>query len=128
MCLCTHRVTPETHNLIGQKQLTQMKPNAFLINCARGGVVDELALFKALQNKQIAGAALDCLAEEPPKTETPLFQLENVIFTPHSAAYSHGAIAYLRHKTVQQVVDVLQNRRLEFVRNPKVLLKLSLTS
>lgn len=121
-------LTPETQNLIAQPQLAQMKSNAFLINCARGGVVNELDLFEALQKKNLAGAALDCLDQEPANMTNPLLQLENVIFTPHSAAYSHEAIAHLRLKTIQQVIDVLQNRRPEFVRNPEVLQKLSLTS
>jgi D-3-phosphoglycerate dehydrogenase / 2-oxoglutarate reductase len=119
-------LTPETKGMIGAAQLSMMKPSAFLINCARGGVVDESALIKALQQRALAGAALDCLAEEPPPAHHPFFVMENVLLTPHSAAYSDGAIAYLREKTVRQIVTVLTGHIPPFVRNPEVLQKLEL--
>jgi D-3-phosphoglycerate dehydrogenase / 2-oxoglutarate reductase len=119
-------LTPETRGMIGAKELHLMKPSAYLINCARGGVVDESALVETLQKGVIAGAALDCLAEEPPPAHHPLLNLENVILTPHSAAYSDGAIAFLREKTIEQIVDVFSGRVPQFVRNPEVLTKLAL--
>lgn len=73
----------ETNKMIDSQFLAQMKASAFLINTARGGVVDEVALAKALINKQIAGAALDVLTEEPPAKDNPLLNLDNVILTPH---------------------------------------------
>lgn len=74
-----------THHLINEKSLKLMKQTAYLINLSRGPVVDELALYDALKNKVIQGAALDVMEEEPPKTNHPLFELDNIILTPHTA-------------------------------------------
>ena len=81
-------LTDETRNLIDARRLGLMKKNALLINTSRGPVVDEEALLEALQNHTIGGAALDVLCDEPPAKDHPLFQLDNVIFTPHIAAFS----------------------------------------
>jgi phosphoglycerate dehydrogenase-like enzyme len=78
-------LTPVTRNMIGAPQLAMMKRSAFLINTCRGPVVDENALYEALASGQIAGAALDVMMEEPPAANHPLFALENVIITPHTA-------------------------------------------
>lgn len=76
-------LTPATTHLIDTDALKQMKPTAFLINTARGGLIDEPALIQALQNHDIAGAGLDVQASEPLADDSPLFQLDNVIVTPH---------------------------------------------
>lgn len=81
-------LTAETRNMIGERELRMMKSSAFLINVARGGVIDEEALIRALQNKVIAGAGLDVFAQEPLPSSSPLWDLPNVILTPHSAAQS----------------------------------------
>ena len=73
-----------TRKMIGERELEMMMPTAYLINTCRGGVVDEQALYKALINKSIAGAALDVTDPEPPSPDNPLFDLDNVIITPHS--------------------------------------------
>ena len=73
----------ETYHLIGASQLALMKPTAYLINTARGALIDEQALIKVLQNKMIAGAGLDVLEKEPPLDNSPLYDMENVIITPH---------------------------------------------
>lgn len=78
-------LTSETQQLINTLSLGLMKSSALLINTSRGGLVDELALTKALQTKQIAGAALDVLNIEPPQPDNPLFKLDNCIITPHIA-------------------------------------------
>jgi phosphoglycerate dehydrogenase-like enzyme len=78
-------LTPETTNLISTPQLAAMKPTAFLVNCARGKVVDEPALVAALQAKKIRGAALDVTVEEPLPAASPLWSMPHVIVTPHSA-------------------------------------------
>jgi D-3-phosphoglycerate dehydrogenase / 2-oxoglutarate reductase len=78
----------ETHHMIGEKELTMMKPTAYLINTARGRVVDEKALIKALQDKKIAGAGIDVFEQEPTPPENPLLHMDNVVVTPHSAFFS----------------------------------------
>ena len=81
-------LTDDTRGLIDARRLALMKPNALLVNTSRGPVVDEPALVEALKNGTIAGAALDVLCEEPPPKDHPLFALDNVILTPHIAAFS----------------------------------------
>ncbi len=76
-------LTPETKGMIGAQQLRQMKPTAHLVNIARGGLVDEPALVEALQSKTIAGAGLDVFAREPLPPDSPLWDMENVILSPH---------------------------------------------
>lgn len=84
-------LTDETRHLIGARELAQMKPTAYLINTARGGVVDQIALVEALREGRLAGAGLDVLEAEPPDPHDPLLQLENVILSPHMAWYSEEA-------------------------------------
>jgi phosphoglycerate dehydrogenase-like enzyme len=80
--------TPETHHLIGARQLQAMKPTSYLVNVARGSLVDEAALAKALGCGSIAGAALDVTEQEPLPAESPLWRMENVLLTPHISAAS----------------------------------------
>jgi phosphoglycerate dehydrogenase-like enzyme len=82
---------PATRHLIGRQQFELMKPTAYLINCARGGVVDEAALVEALRAGRIAGAGLDVFEQEPLPPDNPLFLLENVTLTNHYASYSEAA-------------------------------------
>ncbi len=82
--------TPETHHLIGARQLEAMKPSAYLINVARGSLVDEAALILALDRRRIAGAALDVVEQEPLGPESPLWALDNLFLTPHLAAVSES--------------------------------------
>lgn len=99
----------ETKHIFNQKIFKQMKKSAYLINTARGGVIDQKALFEALNNKEIKGAALDVLENEPPDwSEIP--QLENLILTPHAAFYSESSFEELKKRTAQAVVDVLQGK------------------
>jgi phosphoglycerate dehydrogenase-like enzyme len=81
-------LTPETRGLIGAPQLSLMKPSAWLINTARGPIVDEPALIRALQANQIAGAALDVFAAEPLPSDSPLLSLDNVVLTSHSIGWT----------------------------------------
>jgi len=100
-------LTAETENLIDTKELLMMKPNAILINMARGGIVNEQALAEALMNKQIAGAAIDVLVKEPPEAGSPLLQLDlpNLIITPHIAWASRTA----RQTVLNQVIQNIQS-------------------
>lgn len=90
-------LTPRTRHLIGEKELRSMKPTAVLINTSRGPVVEERALIRALGEGWIAAAGLDVLEAEPPGTDHPFWQMDNVIVTPHSAGLSvHGIEARWR--------------------------------
>ncbi len=97
----------KTRNIIGAEQLASMKKSAMLINCARGGLVDETALFEALQNGEIAKAALDVFEHEPPK-DSPLLELDNIHFTPHLGASTREAQVAVSVEIARQVVTYLQ--------------------
>lgn len=101
----------ETRGMIGAKELATMKRSAFFINAARGGIADEKALITALQDKRIAGAALDVIAEEPPQKDHPLFQLDNVLWTPHLGAVTLEASERGEWGAAAEVVRVLENKR-----------------
>ncbi|HEX9922018.1 MAG TPA: NAD(P)-dependent oxidoreductase, partial [Anaerolineae bacterium] len=103
---------PETQLLIGAEQLTLMKPTAYLINTARGSVVDEAALLAALDAGQIAGAALDVFAEEP-ATHSQLAQHERVIATPHIAASTEDAQQEAAIAVARQIIEVLRDGQFE---------------
>jgi D-3-phosphoglycerate dehydrogenase len=104
-------LTEQTRGLLGSAQFELMKPGAFLINTSRGEVVQEAALVAALQRKEIAGAGLDVFETEPPDVENPLFSLENVIATPHSAALTQEAVVLLAIGSAENVVRVLQGKK-----------------
>jgi len=97
----------ETRHLIGTKEFGQMKPTAYFINTARGSVVDEPALIKALQEKQIAGAALDVFEKEPVDPDNPLLKMDNIIVLPHTASFSDDAFSRLRTCVGQEAARVL---------------------
>ena len=98
--------TPETENIISASAINKMKKGSLLINCARGGLVDELALRIALEKGHLKGAALDVFAEEPAK-ENPLFGLENVICTPHLGASTTEAQEKVAIQIAEQISDYL---------------------
>jgi len=105
-------LTPDTHHLFDEVQLRRMKPTAILVNTARGPIVDDRALHRALSEGWIAGAGLDDIEEEPAKIrdwrpENPLFALDNVVITPHAAYYSEEAISTVRQFAAEEVVRVL---------------------
>jgi D-3-phosphoglycerate dehydrogenase / 2-oxoglutarate reductase len=111
---------PETKGLIDAAQLKAMKRSAYLINCARGPIVDEAALVKALKDGTIAGAGLDVFDPEPPKADNPLFGLPNVILSPHSAGLTVECVIRMATHAAQAIIDVLEGRRPEGVVNPEV--------
>ena len=100
-------LTKDTYHLIGKEEMTLLKPNAILVNTARGGIIDEAALIEALQNGKISGAGVDVFENEPVTPEHPLLHMDNVIATPHSAWYSETAIHTLQRKVAEEVVNVL---------------------
>jgi len=110
---------PSTRHLIGKKELAMMKKTAYLINTSRGPVVDEKALVKALQKKQIAGAGLDVYENEP-KLTLGLTKLKNVILTPHTASATIEARTAMSELAAQNIIDVLQGRKAKFTVNPEV--------
>ncbi len=97
----------DTRNLIGATELRAMKPTAFLINNARGGLVDEVALLSALERRQIAGAALDVRAAEPTPVDDPIYRRHDVLVTPHAAAFTDEAIEDLRALVVEYLEEAL---------------------
>jgi len=99
-----------TRGMISYKELEKIKREAFLINTSRGGIVDEQALYKALRNNQLKGAALDVYHSEPP-VESPLKELDNVIMTPHIGAYTEEAIENMGMQAAQNLIDVLEGRK-----------------
>jgi D-3-phosphoglycerate dehydrogenase len=103
-------LTDSTKGMVGAGQLALMKPTAILINTARGPVIDQAALIKALQDKKIAAAGLDVFETEPLGADHPFTRMPNVVLSPHSAWYSEQSEIELRTRTTQNVVDVMQGR------------------
>ncbi len=119
-------LTAETRHHFGRDQFEKMKLSAYLLNTSRGPVIDEEALVEALEEGQIAGAGLDVYEHEPLAADSPLLQMDNVVLTPHSAAYSNQAIANLRRRVGQACVDIMQGRWPSTVANPEVNPKVAL--
>lgn len=114
-------LTEQTEGLIGERELALMKPTAFLINTARGGIVDEDALFAALTERRIGGAAIDCFSGEP-ICETHRFnQLENVLLAPHSIAWTHELFRDIGRLAFRGMIDLSQGKVPNGIVNPAVL-------
>ncbi len=101
----------ETRGMVGAKELALLKTEAFLINAARGGIVDEEALASILTQRKIAGAALDVIADEPPAKDHPLTKLDNVLWTPHLGAVTLEASERGEWGAAQEVIRVLESKR-----------------
>lgn len=113
---------PRTHHIIREEHFRMMKPTAFFINTSRGPVVDEAGLYKALKENWIAGAGLDVLEKEPPDPDNPMFQLENVILTPHSAGGTSGRASGDRRwrQAVEEMMRVVGGDWPQWFINPQV--------
>ena len=103
-------LTPDTEGLMNKDHFDLMKPGAFIINTSRGEVIQEQALVEALKSGGIAGAGLDVFETEPPAADNPLFQMENVILTPHSAALTKDVVAGLAQGSAENAVGVLSGK------------------
>ena len=102
--------TSELHHIIGEKELQKMKSTASLINCARGGLVDEKALYKAIKYNEIRGAGIDVFENEPPEDNYTLWNLENIIVTPHMAAHTKESLGQMASGTAKEIINVLQEK------------------
>jgi D-3-phosphoglycerate dehydrogenase len=103
--------TPETKKMFGRDQFARMKKTAYLINCARGDVLDEAALIEALKNETIAGAAIDVYDPEPPESDNPLFMMPNVIATPHIASNTTEANIKMAVHAAMEIHRVLSGEK-----------------
>lgn len=115
------RYTAETYQMIGAEQIEMMKNTAYLINTARGELVDHDALYSALKEKRIAGAALDVFEGEPPEDSSELFQLDNVIACTHLAGASRQAALIGAQKACEGILQILTGQKPEFCANKEVL-------
>jgi glyoxylate reductase len=119
--LLTVALTAETRGLIGARELGLMKPSAYLVNVARGGIVDQAALTAALARNAIAGAALDVTAVEPLPPNDPLLAVDNLLVTPHIGSASIGTRARMASLAVDNVLAFFRGERPPFCVNPEVL-------
>jgi D-3-phosphoglycerate dehydrogenase / 2-oxoglutarate reductase len=99
--------TPETIGMFNAARLRRMKPSAYLINTARGGIVDEAALYDALSSGKLAGAGLDVFEQEPPPVPNSLFELPNVIIAPHVAGVTREAVDRMSEQTARNILSAL---------------------
>jgi len=110
----------QTRGLVGARELALMKPDAYLLNTARGGIVDEEALYEALKARRIAGAAIDCFAQEPVTSPHRLGELDNVLLAPHSIAWTDELFRDIGRAACQVMVDLSLGAKPRGVLNPEV--------
>ena len=113
-------LTDETKNMISKKQLTEMKKTALIINCSRGGIINETDLVEALKAGEIAGAGTDVFCSEPPKTDDPLLNCPNLIVSPHSAAQTREAVIKMAQMCVKGCLEVAEGKKWPFVADKSV--------
>jgi D-3-phosphoglycerate dehydrogenase len=111
----TALLNEETRHLVNAKQLARMKPTAYLINVARGPVVDEKALYEVLSARKIAGAGLDVFEEEPTPATNPILKLDNVIVTPHALCWTDELFGNIARTAIGAVLAVHAGRRPQFL-------------
>jgi phosphoglycerate dehydrogenase-like enzyme len=113
-------LTEQTRGLLGARELGLMKPTSYLLNTARGGIVDEAALAESLRGRRIAGAAVDCFAEEPVTGPHPLGEFDNVILAPHSIAWTDELFRDIGRTVCRGMLELAAGRRPHGVINPEV--------
>jgi len=119
--VCLHAAaTPATAGMVNESFLRKMKPGAFLVNTARGELIDEAALGQAIESGHLRGAALDCFRNEPPAADHPLLRLPQVMATPHTGAHTDEAVNAMGRMALDACLAVLLGERPEHVVNPDV--------
>ena len=113
-------LTKDTYHLIGERELNMMKPTAYLINTSRGAVIDQRALYRALKERRIAGAALDVFEKEPIDQDDPLLELDNVVLTPHIGSASVETRKKMAMMAAENLVSVLRGVEPPNLVNPEV--------
>jgi D-3-phosphoglycerate dehydrogenase len=113
-------LTPETHHLINRDVIRSMKPGGILINAARGAVVDEAALIEALQDGHLGSAGLDVYDPEPPASDNPLFQFDQIVLTPHVASFTDEGRRRMGLTVVEDTLRVLRGELPQYLADPKV--------
>ncbi len=111
-------LTSQTHHIVNREVISALKPTAFLINAARGPMVDEIALTEALQQNKIAGAGIDVYDPEPPAENNPLFSLDTVVLTPHLASFTDEGRRKMGLTVVEDVLRIFRGENPEFLANP----------
>jgi D-3-phosphoglycerate dehydrogenase len=119
--VCLHAAaTPATAGMVNESFLRKMKPGAFLVNAARGELIDEAALGQAIESGRLRGAALDCFRNEPPAADHPLLRLPQVMVTPHTGAHTDEAVNAMGRIALDACLAVLRGERPAHVVNPDV--------
>lgn len=113
-------LTDETRGMISMKQMKEMKKSAIIINCSRGGIVDEKDLYNALAEGIVGGAGLDVYGQEPVDVNNPLLTLENVVASPHSAAQTQEAVIKMAQMCVKGCLAILDGKKWPYVADKKV--------
>ena len=116
-------LTKDTYHMIGKEYFDMMKPTAYLVNCARGAVCDEMAMYEALKEGKFMGAGLDTFEDEPILPDHPLMSLDNIIFTPHSAWHNRESMWDMQWGTADQVAKVLKGEVPDHCVNTEAVLK-----
>jgi D-3-phosphoglycerate dehydrogenase len=114
-------LTPETRHLLGEAELRMMRSDAYLVNTARGGAIDEAALYRILRDHVIAGAAIDVFEHEPLSPDSPLRTLDNVILTPHMVGHSRELMAAIPPAAAENTLRILRGEVPLYVKNPETL-------
>ena len=112
--------TSDARHMLGAEQFQRMKPTAYVINCARGEFIDEAALYEALCQGEIAGAALDVIQEERMPPDHPLLKLDNVIITPHTAYYSEESLARMKRRPFEEIERMVNGQWPQWLLNSEV--------